>query len=73
MTTLDFLSVGEHGTVAGVRADGELAMRLLDMGVVQGVEVSVERKAPLGDPIVISLLDYRLSLRSCEARSIEIQ
>jgi ferrous iron transport protein A len=47
--------------------------RLMDMGVLQGEEVKVEKIAPLGDPIEIIVKNYRLSLRKSEAAGIAVE
>lgn len=67
---LSVLTPGATGIVACVHCSGRLRRRLLDMGVVPGVEVRVDRFAPLGDPMVISLMGYRLSLRRQEAAAV---
>ncbi len=54
-------------TVRSVQGPESLRRRLLEMGLVPGTTVSVVRRAPLGDPIEISLRGYRLSLRTAEA------
>jgi Fe2+ transport system protein FeoA len=51
---------------------GALSHRLMEMGLIEGVEVSVIRRAPLGDPLQVRLGDYELSLRSSEAELVEI-
>lgn len=57
-----------HGTGAhGIR------QRLLDMGVTRGTTVQVERHAPLGDPVEITVKGYSLALRMSEARDIEVE
>ncbi len=50
-----------------------LKKRLLDMGVLAGEPVTVERKAPLGDPLEIRIKGYRLSLRKAEAEQIWVE
>lgn len=57
--------------ITGVRAGGSLTNRLLEMGLVEGTEVCVLRRAPLGDPLQVRLGDYELSLRASEADLIE--
>ncbi|RLC69684.1 MAG: hypothetical protein DRI26_08605 [Chloroflexi bacterium] len=64
---------GERGKVCKVGGKGNIRRRLLDMGLVSGTEVAVERVAPLGDPIEIRLKGYNLSLRKEEAASVEVE
>jgi len=73
VSTLDKLPVGAKGKIVKIKAVGELRKRLVDMGVIHGTEVKVEGVAPLGDPIEVTVLGYRLSLRKSEASQIEIE
>ena len=70
--TLKDLKPGEKGKVIKIKVKGDLKKRLLDMGVVPGTEVQLERIAPLGDPIDILIKGYHLSLRKNEATDILI-
>lgn len=72
MTVKD-LKPGQTGKVVSVVADDAIKRRILDMGVTPGVEVTMIKSAPLGDPIEISIRGYDLSLRKSEAERIEIQ
>ena len=51
-------------------SDKELALKLMEMGCLPGEKIHVERKAPLGDPIAISISGYVLSMRKAEAETI---
>ncbi len=72
-TTLDLLPVGESGAVISVDAAAALAERLEDLGFVPGTEVTVRRRAPLGDPRVYELRGSQLCLRGTEARAIRVK
>ena len=63
------------GTVKVVRIHGEGAVkrRIMDMSITRGVEISVRKVAPLGDPIEITVRGYELSLRKADAESIEVE
>ena len=63
----------EKGRIARVGGKGEIRRRLLDMGVVTGAEVEVERVAPLGDPVQIKVKGYDLALRKEEAENIQVE
>ena len=65
--TLDQFSIGETGRVKRVVADGKIKRRLFDMGITPGAIVYMRKKAPLGDPIEITLRGYELTLRKNEA------
>lgn len=68
--TLADLAPGDHAAVRAVRAAGELRGRLMEMGFVSGTDVRVLRFAPLGDPMVVILHGYQLSLRRSEAETV---
>lgn len=58
--------------VRSVRGNGPMACRLMEMGFIDGAEVEVVGRAPLGDPIQVRVGDYRLSLRREQAELVEI-
>jgi len=67
------LRPGETGKITKIGAVGPLKRRLMDMGVLVGEEVRVEKVAPLGDPIEITVKNYKLSLRKSEAEGIAVE
>lgn len=67
------LAPGERGKITKIGALGPLRRRLMDMGVLVGEEVRVEKVAPLGDPIEITVKNYKLSLRKSEAEGIAVE
>ena len=69
--TVRDLRVGEAGTVCCL-SDPEMALKLLEMGCVPGVQVRLSGRAPLGDPLMLVLGDqeYTLSVRASEAATI---
>ncbi len=67
------LKPGEKGKIVSIGAIGPLKRRLMDMGVLVGEEVKVEKMAPLGDPMEVSIKGYRLSLRKKEAEGIAVE
>ncbi len=71
--TLGKLKKGDEAEIIKVNGTGSLKTRLLDMGAVPGTRVRVERVAPLGDPIEISIKGYHLSLRKAEADQIIVK
>ena len=64
---LDEFKIGETGLVKKVEGEGRFRRRLLDMGVTPGTEIYLRKKAPLGDPLEITLRGYELTLRKDEA------
>jgi len=69
---LSELLPGQQATIVRITGDGVLRQRLLDMGLTRGSVVRVERFAPLGDPIEVSVKGYHLAIRRTEARCIEV-
>ena len=72
-TTLNHVKVGDVAEVTKMGAKGDVRFRLLDMGLVKGVEIKIIRVAPLGDPIEILINSFNLSLRLEEAKNIEVK
>ena len=70
---LSELKRGEKGRIVKIGGTGSIRRRLLDMGMVSGSDVEMERVAPLGDPIEIKVKGYNLSLRKQEAASIQVE
>lgn len=70
---LAMLKCGEKGKITGIGAIGPLKRRLMDMGVLVGEEVRMEKVAPLGDPLEVTVKGYRLSLRKREAEGIMVE
>jgi Fe2+ transport system protein FeoA len=72
-TTLGNLSVGQRAKIVRVGGEKMTRRRLLDMGLVTGETVLVERMAPMGDPIEVLVKGYHLSLRKQEASQITVE
>ena len=70
--TLDELKIGESGRILAVDGEGALRCRLLDMGLTPRARVTLQKVAPLGDPIEIRVRGYELTLRLEDAAKIEI-
>ncbi len=70
---LSLLKPGESGRITGIGAIGPIKRRLLDMGVLVGENIKVEKVAPLGDPIEVTIKNYKLSLRKKEAEGIAVE
>lgn len=70
---LSELKPGQRGKIAKISAKGSVRRRILDMGVVKGVDIEMERVAPLGDPIEVRIKGYHLSLRKEEASDIHVE
>ncbi|MEE6146581.1 ferrous iron transport protein B [Olsenella sp. YH-ols2223] len=73
--TLDLsqLEIGEGARIVRVGGEGALRQHFLDMGVIPGATIALEKYAPMGDPMEFSLHGYQLSLRVADARKIEVE
>jgi ferrous iron transport protein A len=67
------LKPGQKGKITAIGSVGPLRRRLLDMGVLVGEQVKVEKVAPMGDPIEVRVKSYNLSLRKSEAEAISVE
>ena len=71
--TLDKLAVGSSAVIKAVGGSGALRCRLLDMGLIPHTQVTLQKIAPMGDPIEIRVRGYELMLRLEDARKIELE
>ena len=71
--TLNELKTGSSGIITAVGGDGPLRRRLLDMGLIPHTRVTLQKVAPMGDPIEIRVRGYELTLRVEEAQKIEVK
>jgi len=70
---LDEFKVGETGLIKKVEGEGRLRRRLFDMGVTPGATVYLRKKAPLGDPLEVTIRGYELTLRKNEAALVVLE
>ncbi len=70
--TLDELKIGSSAVIKAVGGEGALRCRLLDMGLIPKTKVTLQKVAPMGDPIEIHIRGYELTLRIEDAKRIEI-
>jgi ferrous iron transport protein A len=73
MKTLKQVKVGETVTTVKLTGEGAVKRRIMDMGITKGVEVTVKKVAPLGDPIEVNVRGYELSLRKADAEMIMVE
>ena len=69
---LSELQTGEKAVIVRIHGYGPFRKRLIEMGFIQGKEVTVVLNAPLKDPIEYEIIGYRISLRREEADQIEV-
>lgn len=70
---LNEFSVGEKGVIRAVLGEGKIRRRLFDMGVTPGAEVVLRKRAPLGDPLEVTIRGYELTLRNTEAACVKME
>ena len=70
---LSDLLPGEKGIVKKVIGSSMIKRRIIDMGVVTGTVIEVQKFAPLGDPMEVKVKGFNLSLRKTEAQMIELE
>ncbi len=73
MPSLNELPLGATGEIVEVTGDDAIAIRLMEMGLIEGEPIVYLGAAPLGDPLEFGLRGYRLSLRKTEAARVEIR
>ncbi len=71
--TIDDLKIGQSGTIAAVGGEGALRFRFLDMGLIPGTKIQLQKIAPMGDPIQIQVRGYELTIRREDAKKITLQ
>ena len=70
---LSELAVGQSGVVLGFEYEDNMTDRLMQLGIIEGVEIEVIRVAPYGDPIELNVAGYALSMRKADAEIVLIQ
>ena len=71
--TLNELKIGATAVITAVGGDGALRCRLLDMGIIPKTRVTLQKVAPMGNPIEIRVRGYELTLRIEDAKKIEVR
>lgn len=73
LKSLEEFKIGEKGVIKSVGGEGKIRRRLFDMGVTPSVEVVLRKKAPLGDPLEVTIRGYELTLRKSEAAYVMME
>ncbi|MFI4852078.1 MAG: ferrous iron transport protein A [Gimesia chilikensis] len=71
--TLNEIVKGQIGRITNITGEDAISIRLMEMGLIDGEQIQLLGKAPLGDPLEFAIRGYRLSLRLNEARCVEIE
>lgn len=73
MKTLREVSIGSTVKVVKIHGEGAVRRRIMDIGLTKGVDVTVRKVAPLGDPIQLNVRGYELSIRKADAEMVEVE
>lgn len=73
MKTLREVSIGSTVKVVKIHGEGAVRRRIMDMGLTKGVDVTVRKVAPLGDPIQLNVRGYELSIRKADTEMVEVE
>ena len=73
MKTLREVLIGSSCKVKKLHGEGAVKRRIMDMGITKGVEIKVQKVAPLGDPMEITVRGYQLSIRKADAGMVEVE
>jgi len=71
--TLKDVEYGVAVKVTKVNGEGPVRRRIMDMGITKGCTITVNKCAPLGDPIELTVRGYELSIRKSDAAMIEVE
>ena len=71
--TINDLQIGQKGIISAVGGEGALRLRCLDMGLIPGTSVLLQKVAPMGDPIQIQVRGYELTIRREDAKMIDLR
>lgn len=74
MTIINLRQMAKHqtGTIKSVKVGGELGLRIREMGLVPGTEITIQGRAPLNDPVALRVMGGTLTLRNNEADYIDV-
>jgi len=67
------MAINQTGTVLSIKANRELGKKIRDMGLIPGVEIKIQGRAPLNDPVSLKVMGFTLTLRNNEADNIEVE
>ncbi len=70
---LSEMKEGEKGIIVRIAGSGALRRRILEMGIIKGTQIHVEKYAPLKDPLELIVKGYHISLRVEEAAHITVE
>lgn len=71
-STLNLLAIGDFGVIKQIN-DAELSNYFIEMGLIPGEKIKLIRTAPFGDPLLVEVAGFRLSIRKQEASAVEVE
>ena len=71
--TLRDVPIGGTARVVKLTGEGQVKRHIMDMGITKGVDITVRKVAPLGDPMELNVRGYELSVRKADAAMIEVE
>lgn len=71
--TLNEIVKGQIARITQINGEDAISIRLMEMGLIDGEQIQLLGKAPLGDPLEFAIRGYRLSLRLNEAKCVEVK
>ena len=73
MSTLREVPLGSTCNAKKLHGEAAAKRRIMDMGITKGVEIKVQKVAPLGDPMEVTVRGYQLSIRKADAAMVEVE
>ena len=70
--TVTQLANGQSGRIVSIQGDEKLKKRLMALGALEGTNICVTKRAPLGDPLVVNIRGFDLAIRKKDANNIHI-
>lgn len=67
------LNIGDQATISNIEGNEKLVKRLLSLGCIEGTSIELKRKAPFGDPLIITFRGFDIALRKNDAKYIFIK
>lgn len=67
------LKPGEKGVITSITGNTKLTKRLSALGCIEGTEIELKRRAPLGDPLIINFRGFDLAIRKRDAECIKLE
>lgn len=70
--TITQLANGQKGKIVSINGDVRLKKRLMALGAIEGTDICVTKRAPLGDPLVVNIRGFNIAIRKKDANNISV-